>query len=329
MPVVPLVVRLPIRREGAIAMNAGRDNPQELVARIGLLRRDRNAILLAHNYQLPEIQNIADLCGDSLELSMKASETDADVILFCGVHFMAETASILSPDKTVLLPVETAGCPMADTITGKALRDLKAEMGEVEVISYINTTAEVKAESDICCTSANAVSVANSVDPRKKILMTPDRNLAMYTRELTGRDIQYWDGCCPIHDGLSALQAQEVKAAHPDALFLAHPECPPEILDLADVVKSTAGMLSFVSESDNGKFIIGTEAGILYPLSQANPDKVFIPADPGMVCADMKKTGLREVLSALEEMAPVVKVPEEIRIPAKRALDRMLAVPRD
>ncbi|MBW1945117.1 MAG: quinolinate synthase NadA [Deltaproteobacteria bacterium] len=310
-------------------MNTESDNPQKITERIGQLLKEKNAILLVHNYQLPEIQDIADLCGDSLELSMKASETDADVIVFCGVHFMAETASILSPDKTVLLPVETAGCPMADMITAKGLRDLKQKMGDVEVISYVNTTAEVKAESDICCSSANAVSVANSVDPQKQILMTPDRNLAQYTRKQTGREIQYWDGYCPIHNNLSAQQAEKVKAAHPDALFLAHPECPPEVLDLADVVKSTSGMISYVEESDHRKFIIGTEAGILHPLSQANPEKVFLPADPGMICADMKKTGLRDVLRALEEMTPVVNVPEDIRVPAKRALDRMLAVPRD
>ncbi|MBW1773906.1 MAG: quinolinate synthase NadA [Deltaproteobacteria bacterium] len=310
-------------------MNTESDNPQKITERIGQLLKEKNAILLVHNYQLPEIQDIADLCGDSLELSMKASETDADVIVFCGVHFMAETASILSPDKSVLLPVETAGCPMADMITAKGLRDLKQKMGDVEVISYVNTTAEVKAESDICCTSANAVSVANSVDPQKQILMTPDRNLAQYTRKQTGREIQYWDGYCPIHNNLSAQQAEKVKAAHPDALFLAHPECPPEVLDLADEVKSTSGMISYVKESDHRKFIIGTEAGMLHPLCQENPEKVFIPADPGMICADMKKTGLRDVLRALEEMTPVVNVPEDIRVPAKRALDRMLAVPRD
>ena len=310
-------------------MTAESDNPQKISERIGQLLKEKNAILLVHNYQLPEIQDIADLCGDSLELSMKASETDADVIVFCGVHFMAETASILSPDKTVLLPVETAGCPMADMITAKGLRDLKQKMGDVEVISYVNTTAEVKAESDICCTSANAVSVANSVDPQKQILMTPDKNLAQYTRKQTGREIEYWEGYCPIHNNLSAQQAEKVKAAHPDALFLAHPECPPEVLDLADVVKSTSGMIFYVKESTHRKFIIGTEAGILHPLSRENPGKVFIPADPGMVCADMKKTGLREVLRALEEMTPVVKVPDDIRVPAKRALDRMLAVPRD
>jgi len=310
-------------------MNTESDNPQKITERIGQLLKEKNAILLVHNYQLPEIQDIADLCGDSLELSMKASETDADVIVFCGVHFMAETASILSPDKTVLLPVETAGCPMADMITAKGLRDLKQKMGDVEVISYVNTTAEVKAESDICCTSANAVSVANSVGPHKQILMTPDRNLAQYTRKQTGREIQYWDGYCPIHNNLSVQRVEKVKAAHPDALFLAHPECPPEVLDLADVVKSTSGMISYVKESAHRKFIIGTEAGMLHPLSRENPEKVFIPADPGMICADMKKTGLREVLRALEEMTPVVKVPEDIRVPAKRALDRMLAVPRD
>ena len=310
-------------------MNVDRDKTQEVAEKIRERLKERNAILLAHNYQRPEIQDIADLCGDSLELSMKAAETDADVIVFCGVHFMAETASILSPDKQVLLPVETAGCPMADMITADALRDARRRMGEVEVISYINTTAAVKAESDMCCTSANAVSVVNSVNPIKQILMTPDRNLALYTQRQTGREIRYWEGFCPIHNNLSAQQVERTRAAHPRALFLAHPECPPEVLDLADVVKSTSGMISFVRESEHREFIIGTEEGILYPFAKSNPEKVFIPADSKMLCPDMKKTGLQEVLWALEEMTPVVKVPEEIRIPAKQALERMLAIPRD
>jgi len=310
-------------------MEADRDNKQAVSEKIRKLLKERNAVLLAHNYQLPEIQDIADLCGDSLELSMKAAETDAEVIVFCGVHFMAETASILSPDKEVLLPVETAGCPMADMITAEALKEARQKTGDVEVVSYVNTTASVKAESDICCTSANAVRVVNSVDAHKKILMTPDRNLALYTGRQTGREIQYWEGFCPIHNNLTAQQVQRTRAAHPGALFLAHPECPPEVLDLADVIKSTSGMIAFTRQSEHREFIIGTETGILYPLAKASPEKDFIPADPNMVCPDMKKTGLQEVLKALEEMGPVVKVPEEIRVPAKRALERMLAVPRD
>ena len=294
--------------------------------KIRQLVEKRNAIILVHNYQRPEVQEIADLCGDSLELSIKASQTDAEVIVFCGVHFMAETASILCPDKKVLLPVLDAGCPMADMITAKALRDKKQEMPDATVISYVNTTAEVKAESDICCTSANVVRVADSIDPDVEILMTPDKNLAQYTQHNTDRNISYWDGYCPIHNSLTVEQVMKVKKAHPEAPFLAHPECPPEILDLADEIRSTSGMLAYVAESEKKEFIIGTETGILYPMSKANPDKIFIPADPNMVCDDMKKTGLTDILRALEDLQPEVKVSEEIRVKAKGAVDRMLAI---
>lgn len=289
---------------------------------------ERNAVLLAHNYQRPEVQDIADLCGDSLELSIKASLTDADVIVFCGVHFMAETASILCPDKKVLLPVLGAGCPMADMITAEALREKKQTMHNTTVISYVNTTADVKAESDLCCTSANVIQVANSVDPAHDIFMTPDKNLAKYTQKHTDRKISYWDGYCPIHNSLKVEQVLSVKKTHPDALFLAHPECPPDILELADVVTSTSGMLAYVAESDKKEFIVGTETGILHPMSKANPDKLLIPADPNMVCEDMKKIGLEDILKALENLEPEVKVSEEIRVKAKSSVDRMLAIPR-
>jgi quinolinate synthase len=286
----------------------------------------RNAVLLAHNYQRPEVQDIGDLCGDSLELSIKASQTDAEVIVFCGVHFMAETASILCRDKKVLLPVLDAGCPMADMITAQTLRKKKHEMPGATVISYVNTTAEVKAESDLCCTSANAIQVANSVDPSSEILMTPDRNLAKYTQRHTDRKITYWDGYCPIHNNLTVEQVRKVKKAHPDALFLAHPECTPEVLDLADEVKSTSGMIAYAINSSKREFIIGTETGILHPMSKSSPDKLFIPADPNMVCPDMKKTGLVEILRSLEGLEPLVKVPEDIRVKAKDAVDRMVGI---
>ena len=213
---------------------------------------------------------MADLCGDSLELSIKASQTDAEVIVFCGVHFMAETASILCPDKKVLLPVLDAGCPMADMITAEKLREKKAEISlgkDAAVISYVNTTAEVKAETDICCTSANVIQVANSVDPSRRIFMTPDKNLAQYAIKHTGRDIVYWEGFCPVHNNLTVEQVRAAKSAHPEALFLAHPECPPKILDLADEVKSTSGMIAYAGSSENREFIIGTEVGF-YTLFQ-------------------------------------------------------------
>ena len=303
------------------------DELKDLRKKIRALLHDRKAVLLAHNYQRPEVQDIADLCGDSLELSIKASQTDAEVIVFCGVHFMAETASILCPDKKVLLPVSDAGCPMADMITARELLEKRKEIPGAVVISYVNTTAEVKAESDICCTSANAIQVANSVDPSLKIFMTPDKNLAQYTQKHTQRDITYWEGYCPVHNNLTVAQVKKARSAHPEALFLAHPECPPEVLDLADEVKSTSGMIAYARDSETRDFIIGTEAGILHPLSKANPDKRFIPADPGMICSDMKKIGLREILTALQTMQPEVKVPKEIREKAKGAVDRMLAIP--
>lgn len=294
---------------------------------IKLLLKEKNAILLAHNYQLPEVQDIADLCGDSLELSIKASSTDADVIVFCGVHFMAETAAILSPEKKVLLPALDAGCPMANMISAEELRRKRAEMPDAVVISYVNTTAEVKAYTDICCTSANVIKVANSVDPSKSIFMTPDRNLAMYTKNNTDRQITFWNGYCPVHNNLTVEQILKTKKEHPDAIFMAHPECPPQILDMADEIKSTSGMIAYATQSNNKEFIIGTEVGILYPLSKANPDKLFFPADQGMVCPDMKKTGLGEILKALQEMQQEVKVPDKIRTMAKDAVDRMLAIP--
>jgi quinolinate synthase len=302
---------------------------QGLQKKIRELLKEKNAILLAHNYQRPEIQDVADLCGDSLELSMKASRTDAEVIVFCGVHFMAETASILSPDKLVLLPVSSAGCPMADMITAEELKKKRSEMPDTVVISYVNTTADVKAESDICCTSANSVSVVNSVDNRSRIFMTPDRNLAQYSAKKSGRDIRYWDGYCPFHDRLTVAQVEKVKRENPGSLFLAHPECNPEVLELADEIKSTSGMLSFSRHSKEKRFIIGTETGILYPLSKENPEKTFIAADPRMICTDMKKTELEDVLESIEGMKHVIKVPEEIRVRAKKAVDRMLAVPAD
>ena len=306
------------------------DESKDLRDKIKTMLHDRKAILLAHNYQRPEVQDIADLCGDSLELSIKTSQTDAEVIVFCGVHFMAETASILCPDKKVLLPVFDAGCPMADMITAEELRKKKAALStgqNVVVISYVNTTADVKAETDICCTSANVIQVAKSVDPSHQIFMTPDKNLAQYAIKHTGRNIIYWEGFCPVHNNLTVEQVRKAKSIHPEAPFLAHPECPPEILELADEVKSTSGMIAYAGSSESREFIIGTEIGMLHPLSKANPDKLFFPADPGMICNDMKKIGLGEILTSLQTMQPEVKVPREIREKAKGAVDRMLAIP--
>ena len=288
----------------------------------GLLKK-RNAIMLSHNYQPPEIQDLADLCGDSLELSIKAALTDAEVIVFCGVHFMAETASILSPDKTVLLPREDAGCLMADMIEPEGLQVMIDKLPAMPVVTYVNSTAAVKALSTICCTSANVIDVVNSLDA-DEILMTPDRNLALYAASKTKKKIHTWDGYCPTHDRLVPEDVHNAKKAYPDAVFMAHPECRPEILELADVIRSTSGMIRYAKESKSSSFIVGTEIGLIYPLKKANPDKAFYPASTKMLCKNMKKISLEDVARSLEFMEGEVKVPENIRQPAFKAVQRMV-----
>jgi quinolinate synthase len=294
-----------------------------MVSKIKELARKRNAIILAHNYQPPEIQDLADLCGDSLELSRKAAQTDADVIVFCGVHFMAETASILSPHKKVLLPRMDAGCLMADMITAEALQAKIASLPPMPVVTYVNSTADVKALSTICCTSANVVQVVNSL-PQEEMLLTPDRNLAMYAASRTGKQIHVWDGYCPTHEWLTVADVEAARAAHPKAVFLAHPECRPEIVAMADVVASTSGMLRHVAQAGEEEFIIGTEMGILHPMQKAAPGKKLYTASKKMICMNMKKISLKDVLKSLEEMSGEVKVPEEIRIPALGAVQAMI-----
>jgi len=301
---------------------------KEEQARVGELLQERQAILLAHNYQRDEIQEIADITGDSLGLSMQAAQTEAQVIVFCGVHFMAETASIICPDKTVLLPRLDAGCPMADMITAPALKKRKQELPGVPVVTYVNSTADVKAESDICCTSANVVAVVKSIDS-DRILMTPDKNLAKYAQRFTDKELLLWEGYCNIHNSLTKEDILKAKMEHPNAVVLAHPECRPEVLDLADVIRSTSGIIAYCGESDEKEFIVGTENGILYQLENRNRFKSFYPAANHMLCPNMKRTLLRDVIKALENMAPVVKVEEDIRVRALKAVDRMLAVPRD
>lgn len=292
-------------------------------AKIRALLKEKNAIMLAHNYQPPEIQDLADLCGDSLELSIRAADTDADVIVFCGVHFMAETASILSPDKIVLLPRHDAGCLMADMISAESLEARKAALPPMPVVTYVNSTAEVKALSTICCTSANVVRVVNSL-PEKEMLLAPDRNLAMYAASKTDKTIHVWDGYCPTHEWLTAADAARAKADYPEAVFMAHPECRPEVLALADVVESTSGMLRYAHQSTHQAFIVGTETGLLHPLRKQNPDKTFYPASEKMICRNMKRIGLSDVAACLEKMTGVVKVPETTRLPALAAVTRML-----
>ncbi len=297
-----------------------------MIDRIKQLAKEKNAIILAHNYQPPEIQDVANLCGDSLELSIKASQTDADIIVFCGVHFMAETASIISPQKTVLLPNKDAGCPMADMITPGALKLRLESLPKMPVITYVNSSAAVKALSTVCCTSANVVDVVNSIEA-DEVLMTPDKNLAQYAAARTDKKVHFWEGYCPTHEKLTPEHVKEARAAHPDAIFIAHPECRPEVLALADEIRSTSGMLRYVKAATVTQFIIGTEEGLLYPMKKANPNKEFFLAHKGMVCPNMKKITLEQVAQSLENLTGEVKVPEKIRGPALSAVERMIAIP--
>ena len=287
--------------------------------------KEKNAILLAHNYQPAEIQDIADMCGDSLELSIRAGKTDADIIVFCGVHFMAETASIVSPQKTVLLPRLDAGCPMADMITPESLIQKKKELPGIPVVTYVNSPASVKALSDICCTSANAVKVVKSL-PDSDVLMTPDKNLAHYTANHTSQKIHFWDGYCPIHHHLLPEMLSKTKEKFPHAIVLAHPECRYEILEMADAVLSTSGMLKYVADSKEKSFIIATEYGLIHPLQKNHPDKTFIPASDILKCSDMKKITLEDVVKTLDTLSPEVRVPSDIQQKARGAVERMIAI---
>jgi len=295
--------------------------------RIKELKEERNAIILAHNYQIGEVQDIADYKGDSLGLSQKAAESDADVIVFCGVDFMAESAAILCPDKTVLLPELNAKCPMAAMITAESLRAEKEKYPDAVVVCYVNTTADVKAESDICCTSSNAINVVNSLK-EDEIIFVPDKNLALYAAAHTDKKIIPWEGYCPSHHFILKSEVLSVKARRPEAEILVHPECRPEVIEMADKALSTDGMIRYAKESKAKEFIIGTETGILYRLRKENPDKRFYPASDHAVCPGMKVNTLDKIVNALENMTHKVIIPEDIRARAKRALDRMLEVGR-
>ena len=292
-------------------------------------KKERNAVILVHNYQRPEVQDVADYLGDSLGLSQQAAKTDAKVIVFCGVHFMAETAAILCPDKTVIMPEVNAGCPMADMITVEKLRALKAQHPGVPVVCYVNTTAEIKAESDICCTSANAAKVVQSL-PEKEIIFVPDKYLGMYTQsKVSDKKFIYYEGFCPTHMRILPKHIEEARAKYPGAIVIVHPECRPDVIAVADQVLSTGGMVKFVKESSAKEFIIGTETGIIYRLQKENPGKKFYAATDLAVCPNMKLTTLEKVLWALEDLKTVITVPEDIRLKAKRAIDRMLEVGRE
>lgn len=301
---------------------------QDIKSEIRELLKKRNAVLLAHNYMRDEVQEIADITGDSLALSIEAAKTSAEVIVFCGVHFMAESASILSPDKKVLLPRLDAGCPMADMITVEGLLEMKKRFPGVPVVTYVNSSAAVKAHTDICCTSANAGRVVNSL-AENELIFTPDRNLGRFVAKTSSKKFHFWDGFCPTHERLRAEDVSRLKAEYPGALFICHPECNPAVSDLADHACSTSGMYEYCRKSPAKRIIIGTEAGILYRLKKENPDKEFILASPGLVCPNMKLISLEDILASLRTLKPEVRVEEDIRVPAKRALDRMLAVPRD
>ncbi len=301
----------------------GKDLP--LAERVLRLKQERNAVILAHNYQPGEVQDIADFVGDSLELSQNAAKTTAKVIVFCGVHFMAETASILCPDMTVLLPDLHAGCPMADMITAAQLTQKKKELPGAAVVCYVNTTAEVKAESDVCCTSANAVKVVESLD-NEEILFVPDQYLGHYVSTKTDKKMNFWPGYCSTHVRIQPQDITRLKQEYPQAKVVIHPECRPEVIALADEVLSTGGMIRYAKREDVSEMVVGTEIGIIHRLRKENPGKKFIPISEQAICPKMKLITLEKVLWSLEEMRPQIKVPEATRLRAKTAVDRMLAV---
>ncbi|MCL5673303.1 MAG: quinolinate synthase NadA [Deltaproteobacteria bacterium] len=289
------------------------------------LLKNKNAILLAHNYQRDEIQEIADFQGDSLELSIKANQTNADIIVFCGVRFMAESAAIMNPDKKVILPAEDAGCPMVDMITVKDILNMKAEFPDAAVVAYVNTSAECKAVSDICCTSANAVKVVNSL-PNKRVIMIPDKNLGDYVQRFTKKEIISWPGFCPPHNRTTPADIKNLKEKYPGALFVAHPESTHDTIDVADHVSSTSGMYRYVRQTDAKYFIIGTEIGIMYKMKIENPDKIFIAANASLVCPNMKKTHLDNTIDSLSNMKNIIEIPEDIRLKARKSIENMLAL---
>ncbi len=292
------------------------------------LKQEKNALILAHNYQLPEIQDLADVVGDSLELSRIAKERSADLIVFCGVVFMAETAKVLSPQAKVLIPSLWAGCFLADTISVEDVRQLRERYPGAEFVAYVNTSAEIKAEVDICCTSANAVRVVKAIDPNKTVVFLPDRNLGMYVQKQTQREnMVIWDkGYCYVHEEIHPKDVLEKKRVFPDAEVIAHPECPPEVLELADAIASTSGMIKWAQRSDARRFIVATEREMVYRLKKELPEKEFIPVSDRAVCRTMKETTLERLYEALLEEKYEVRLPEKIISKAKRSIDRMLEV---
>lgn len=294
-----------------------------ILEEINELKKEKKAIILVHNYQRPEIQDIADFLGDSLGLAKQAAETKARIIVFCGVRFMAETAKILSPGKTVLLPRKEAGCPMADMINAEDLRRLKKNYPDAKVVSYVNTNADVKAESDVCCTSANAVKVVKNISA-KRIIFTPDKNLAAYCQRFVDKEIIPWNGYCYVHEKIREEEVCLAKEKLPDALLLVHPECNPSVIDLADEVLSTSGMVSFAKKSGKKRFLIGTEEGLIYRLKKENPEKEFYSAGTAKMCRNMKLTTLNDVYLSLKEERYAIELPEGIIKSAQKALTAMM-----
>jgi quinolinate synthase len=300
------------------------DPRAELAQQIARLKQERKAVILAHNYQLGEVQDAADFVGDSLELSRRATEVDSDVIVFCGVMFMAETAKILNPERAVLIPDPRAGCPMCDMAPVEAVRKRKAELPGVPVVAYVNTTAAVKAEADICCTSANAVAIVNSL-PDKRVLFLPDRNLGAWVQRHTNKEVILWDGWCPTHQRILPQDIQRLKGEHPKAVVVVHPECTPDVIDLADEVLSTGQMIRWARESKAAEVIVGTELGLIHRLKIENPGTVFYPVSFLTTCPNMKRITLEKVLWSLQDMKHPVEVPLDTAAAARRAIERMLA----
>lgn len=295
---------------------------ENIVNEIERIKKEKKAIILAHNYQRPEVQDIADFVGDSLELSTKAKDTDAKIIIFCGVHFMAETAKILSPEKKVILPRIDAGCPMADMVTSEGLMELKNQYPDYKVVTYVNSTADVKAISDSCCTSSNAINIVRNIDS-EKIIFVPDRNLAHYVSRYVKKEIIPWNGFCPTHERLEVKDIMEKKKDYPEAKVLVHPECKPEVVDIADRALSTSGIIKFCHEDSGKTFIIGTEMGIIHRLQKENPEKKFILASDRLVCPNMKLTRLEDVYKALIDEEGIIELDSNVIKKAKEALLNM------
>jgi quinolinate synthase len=299
---------------------------EKLLEKIQQLKAQRKAVILAHNYQNPEVQDIADVVGDSLGLSREAAATDSDTIVFCGVLFMAETAAILSPQKTVLLPEKNVGCPLADMITAKELQKLKDKHPDALVVCYVNSPAEVKAISDYCCTSSNAVDLVKLLPEGREIIFVPDQHLGRFVIDRTGRDMILWPGYCPTHVLMSSDDVNEAKEKYPDAVIIVHPECTEQVKECADEMLSTGQMLKFAKKNPAKRFIIGTETGIIHTLKKQNPNKEFIPVSSRAVCPNMKKITLEKILWSLEDMEYKIAVSHEISVKGRAALDRMLEV---